>query len=98
MPPLILVVRLLRFSQLGVAKRLLLAFLALVRFMNQILEIAWEQYEKPFHAETIVPDDLIPISTLRQILISIVGHCELYYPSDYCTLYKFDAGMNMMVM
>lgn len=58
--------------------------------MDRILEIAWKQQEKPFHAETIVPDDSIPISTLRQILLSIVGHCELYYPSDYCTLYKFD--------
>jgi hypothetical protein len=58
--------------------------------MDRILEIAWKQKEKPFHAETIVSDDLIPISILRQILISIVGHCELYYPSDYCALYKFD--------
>jgi hypothetical protein len=58
--------------------------------MDRIMEIAWKQQEKPFHAETIIPDDLIPISTLRLILRSILGHCEMYYPSSYCTLYGFD--------
>jgi hypothetical protein len=51
--------------------------------MDRILEVAWQQQEKPFHAETIIPDDLIPISILRLILKSIVGHCEIYYPPSY---------------
>jgi hypothetical protein len=58
--------------------------------MDRILEVAWQQQEKPFHAETIIPDDLIPVSILRLILKSIVKHCEIYYPLSYCTIYKFD--------
>ena len=58
--------------------------------MDKFLEAAWKLKENLFHAETIVANDLLSISQLRQILGSLLGHCELCYPPHYTTLYTID--------
>jgi hypothetical protein len=56
--------------------------------MDSILESAWRNHEKPFQEETLAHENLIPISTLCLILLTIVDYCENLYSN--CRLYSFD--------
>jgi len=56
--------------------------------MDNILDPAWQIDEKPFHAESLILEDWIPLGMLRQCLIVLVDYCQARY--DCCGLYTFE--------
>ena len=56
--------------------------------MDNILDPAWQIDEKPFHAESLILEDWIPLSMLRQSLLALVNYCQSRY--DCCGLYTFE--------
>jgi hypothetical protein len=57
--------------------------------MDKTLTAAWNNRSKPFHRKTFFACD-IPIATLRQVLQSIVAHCERSYSRSDCVMIKFE--------
>ncbi len=56
--------------------------------MDNILNPAWQIDEKPFHAESLILEDWIPLGMLRQCLIALTDYCQERY--DCCGLYAFE--------
>lgn len=55
--------------------------------MDNILDPAWQLGEKPFHAESLILEDWIPVPMLRQALLALVGGVQERYGD--CGLYYF---------
>lgn len=58
------------------------------RPMDNILDPAWQLDEKPFHAESLILEDWIPLGMLRQALLILAGDCQRRY--GHCSLYRFE--------
>ena len=56
--------------------------------MDNILNPAWQLDEKPFHAESLILEDWIPLSMLRRALMALADYCQSRY--DCCGLYTFE--------